>query len=749
MIKRQYAGVVIDQIHPSLDKLFHYTVPENLSDQIQIGVRVQVPFGHRSVQGYVLTLDDETDVPLERIKPIKKLLDPGPALHSSATSLIFWMKKEYHCMFIEAIRCFIPPGLRMNMKKKKQLVVVLEDTDCVDEWIKKVESRSPGMAAILKILEQNESMLRDELLDLSGASQSSIQSLLKRGYIRIEEEDTYRNPWPIAQIPTKSPEFNEEQAAASKVIENCIREGKGTVLLRGVTGSGKTEVYMRAAELALAKGREVIVLVPEISLTPQTVGRFKGRFGNRVAILHSRLSLGERYDEWRRIRSNEVQIVVGARSAVFAPLERLGLIIMDEAHEDSYKSEVRPRYHARDIAAKRCSLDGAVLVLGSATPSLEDYYKAIQGEYLLIEMKNRVGCQTLPQVEIVDMRLELEMGNRSMFSNALYQALKHCITQKEQAILLINRRGYAHFVSCRSCGHVVKCRNCDVSLTFHVKEGALKCHYCGYREGYPRICPECKSKYIKHFGAGTQRVEEELHQMFPTVRLLRMDTDTTGRKGAHHKILDAFERQEYDILLGTQMVAKGLDFPNVTLVGVLAADSALNLPDYRSSEKTFQLLTQVAGRAGRSSKPGRVVIQTYQPGHYAVRHASNHDYSGFFQRELQIRQQFSYPPFSHIIRVLITGEEEKEIVNFSKNMIQWLEKRVADNRLLQEGLIDLGAYPAPIERIKNRYRWQLLIRIRTDEKYLQAFHHLAEDLNKEFYRDTLSAALDFKPLSLI
>lgn len=749
MEKRKYAGVVVDQAHPSLDKLFHYAIPEHLEGQMQIGVRVQVPFGHRSIQGYILSLDEKSDVPLKKIRSIGKVLDPEPALGSSVVPLICWMKEEYHCMFIEAIRCFIPSGLRMNMKEKTQKIVVLKDTDRVDEWIKVVKGRSPGMAAILRILEQNQSMARDELLELSGASQSSIQSLLKRGYIRIEEEEIYRNPWSVVQTPTLPPEFNKEQTAASKIIGDCIRQGKGAILLHGVTGSGKTEVYMKAAEDALSQGRQVIVLVPEISLTPQTVGRFKGRFGDRVAILHSRLSLGERYDEWRRIRSNEVQIVVGARSAVFAPLEHLGLIIIDEAHEDSYKSEVRPRYHARDIAAKRCELDEAVLVLGSATPSLEDYYNAMQGEYRLVEMNNRVVDQTLPQVEIVDMRRELEMGNRSMFSNALYQALQHIIDHGEQAILLINRRGYAHFVSCRSCGHVIKCRNCDVSLTFHAGEYALKCHYCGYREGYPKTCPECGSKYIKHFGVGTQKVEEELRNLFPSVRLLRMDMDTTGRKGAHHKILDAFEREGYDILLGTQMVAKGLDFPNVTLVGVLAADSALNIPDYRSSEKTFQLLTQVAGRAGRGSKPGRVVVQSYQPEHDAIKYASNHDYTGFFQREVQIRRQFDYPPFSHIIRVLITGEEEKQLAELSKSMIEWLEERIADSRLLKEGLLDLGAYPAPIERIKSKYRWQVLIRVRTEGEYRDAYHHLCEELNREFYRETLTTALDFNPLSLI
>lgn len=749
MEKSKYAGVVVDQIHPSLDKIFHYEIPDHLYSCIQPGVRVQVPFGSRSLQGYVLSLEDKIDFPEEKIKPIKKVLDPKPALPKSLIPLIFWMKEEYHCLFIEAIRCFIPPGLRMNIKEKTHKIIVLEDTDALDDWIKTVEKRSSGMASILRMLEQNKSMPLEELLDLSGASRSSVQSLLKRGYIRIEEEETYRDPWPVDLRPIQPPELTSEQLYAVRMIENCLEKQRGTVLLFGVTGSGKTEVYMKAAEEAVSLGKQVIVLVPEISLTPQTVGRFKSRFGDKVAILHSRLSIGERYDEWRRIRTNEVTIVVGARSAIFAPLERLGLIIIDEAQEESYKSEVRPRYHAKEVAAKRCELEEAVLVLGSATPSLEDYYKAVKGDYKLAEIKHRIDHQSMPRVEMVDMRRELEMGNHNMISNKLYNAIEQVLNRHEQAILLINRRGYAYFVSCRSCGHVIRCRNCDISLTYHISDDALKCHYCGYREAYPIICPECRSKKIKHFGAGTQRIEEELYRLFPSVRLLRMDADTTGRKGAHQRILEAFKSQTYDILLGTQMVAKGLDFPNVTLVGVLAADTALNLPDYRSSERTFQLITQVAGRAGRGYKPGRVIVQTYQPEHYAFHYAANHDYIGFYNREIQIRRQFSYPPFAHIIKILLMGEDENNIIHISKNMVEWLKKRIGDDKQLKEGLLDLGAYSAPIERIKRKYRWQVLMRIHTNEIYRNAYHRLCNELINKFYDDDYSLSLDFNPITLL
>jgi len=746
---RKYAGVVIDQAHPALDKLFHYSIPPTLADKVEVGLRVQVSFGRSILQGYILSLDEKADIPEEKIKPLKKLMDPHPVLGKSMIPLIYWMKEEYHCMLIEAIRCCIPPGIRGNVKGKTQQVVYLTDTDSLKEWISSVENRSPKMAGILRALEHRDGMPTGELLELTGASRSSIHSLRKRGYIRIREEETYRNPWQAEEISTVPPILNEEQKKAMQAILVRIRVGHGTLLLHGVTGSGKTEVYMKAADLVLKQGKQVIVLVPEISLTPQTVGRFKGRFGDNVAVLHSGLSLGERYDEWRRIRNNEVQIVVGARSAVFAPMEHLGMIIIDEAHEDSYKSEVRPRYHARDVAARRCETEGAVLVLGSATPALEDYTRALRGEYQLVEMNERVDHRVLPPVDIIDMRRELELGNRSIFSQEMYRSLCDTLRRGEQAILLINRRGYAQFVSCRSCGAVIKCRNCDVSLTYHAKERMLKCHYCGHQEPYPRKCPECGSRYIKNFGLGTQKVEAELGKLFPSAGLLRMDMDTTSRKGAHHRILDAFGKGDYDILLGTQMVAKGLDFPNVTLVGVLAADASLNLPDYRSCEKTFQLITQVAGRTGRGRKPGHVVVQSYQPEHYAIEYASHHDYEGFYRKEIDIRRQFDYPPFSHIIRVLITGEKERELAQFSNNMVEWIRKHIGRDMLLKRGLLDLGAYPAPIERINNKYRWQVLVRIRTQQEFQDRYHILAGGLLKTFYPTQFSITLDFNPLSLI
>ncbi len=747
MADGSYAGVVIDRVSSALDRVFHYKIPDELKDKTKPGMRVLVPFGRSTVQGYIISLDETTDIPEQKLKAIKKLMDPYPLISEKFIPLIMWVKKEYHCLLIEAIHCFIPPGIRINVKEKKQKVVYLSS-----DYAEKVESAgklSANMKAIIQVLEQEDGLPVRELLINTGASQSSISSLVSKGLITVESEETYRNPWQYETAATHPPVYNDEQNEAIRLICAIMSQGRGTVLLHGVTGSGKTEVYMKASAEALARDKQVIVLVPEISLTPQTVGRFKSRFGDRVAVLHSRLSIGERYDEWRRIYNNKVDIVVGARSAIFAPLNRLGLVIIDESHEDSYKSEKRPRYHAREIAEMRCRMENAVLVLGSATPSLEDYHKARQGEYHLAEMKHRVDNQILPEVKIIDMRQELAKGNRSIFSQSLYSALRQTLNNHEQAILLLNRRGYAQFVSCRSCGEAIKCSNCDITLTYHKKGNKLICHYCGLEREYPKVCPNCKSSYIKHFGLGTQRVEEELLKLFPSVRLLRMDMDTTSRKGAHHDIIEAFGTGRYDILIGTQMVAKGLDFPNVTLVGVIAADTALNLPDYRSSEKTFQLMTQVAGRAGRGTKPGLVVVQTYQPDHYSIRLASRHNYEEFYKREIEVRRQFRYPPYSHIIRVLISGDDEKGLINYANDMLEWTRDYISRDLVLRKGLVEIGAYPAPIERINNKYRWHIIVKTDTSEETISGYHLLADALLEKFQSEDINTALDFNPLSLL
>lgn len=748
-----YAGVIIDQAHPSLDKMFLYIVPQDLRGKVQVGSRVQVPFGpsNRMVEGYVIMLEAEAGIPSEKVKAIEKVMDDYPVIPQHMMPLIDWMKDEYHCLSIDAIRCMVPPGLRANLKKKAQKLVFLNDQgDLVEEHINYIASKSQYMADVLRLLAQQDGIPLEEVRAATKAPLSSIKSLEKRGWIRIEQQEVYRDPWAYEpDIGVQPKVLTQEQRQAIEELEAALIKGHGKFLLQGVTGSGKTEVYIQAAQKALALNKQVIVLVPEISLTPQTVERFKSHFGQRVAILHSGLSLGERYDEWRRIRNQQVDVVIGARSAVFAPFERLGLIIVDEAHEDSYKSDMQPKYHAVEVARKRCELEGAVLLLGSATPSITDYYLAEKGVYKKIEMKYRVDQRHLPPVEIVDMRKEIELGNRSILSGALYRALTDVLQKGQQAILLINRRGYAQFVSCRLCGFVVKCRNCDISLTYHAYDKSLKCHYCGASHPYPNVCPACGSKYIKHFGIGTQKAEEEIMKLFPQARVIRMDMDTTSTKGAHQRILKAFGEGRYDILLGTQMIAKGLDFPRVTLVGVIAADTALNLPDYRSSERAFQLITQVAGRAGRGPQGGRVIIQTYQPQHYAIQFAARHDYIGFYSKEIEIRKQFMYPPFSHMIRILMMGEKEEDVIRLALDTRDWLKQRIDYGRVLRQGLIDIGAYSAPLERINNKYRWHVLIRIKPDDIYRQAYHGLVDECLEWLMGVKETIVVDFHPLSLL
>ena len=492
----------------------------------------------------------------------------------------------------------------------------------------------------------------------------------------------------------------------------ALEEGKGQFLLHGVTGSGKTEIYLACARRALAQGKGVIILVPEIALTPQMVARFTGAFGELSAVLHSRLSAGERLDEWQRIRQGEARVVIGARSAIFAPIRSLGLVVVDEEHESSYASEHRPCYNAIDVAKERCRREGAVLILGSATPSLEHYRQAQEGELTLLRLSHRaVATGGLPRVELVDMRRELECGNRSMISGPLYSALKDCLSRDEQALLFMNRRGYASFVSCRSCGHVVTCDLCDLSMTYHKGQNRLMCHYCGATEPIPEVCPKCGSRAIRYFGGGTQKVEEEIDRLFPGVKTLRMDADTTAGKEGHLKIYEAFRDQQAQVLIGTQMIAKGLDFPMVTVVGVIAADQTLFMPDYRSAERTFQLVAQVAGRAGRAQRPGRVVVQCYTPDHYALLAAANHDYEGFYRKEIEIRKADAFPPFTRFLRLVFSHEDEDSCRQDMEQALKQLRAQVDSHPQWKSSILMLEGTPAPLTRIRALYRYQILMKI--------------------------------------
>lgn len=578
-----------------------------------------------------------------------------------------------------------------------------------------------------------------ELAARAEVTEGVIRSLVEKGLLCIRKQEEESEPQPQAVWPRLTP---AQHHAYEQIAMSIIEEKGEQYLLFGVTGSGKTEVYLKAIATCLEKGRTAICLVPEISLTPQMAARFKERFGREVAVFHSRLSLRERHLEWQRIKEGRVRVVVGARSAVFAPLQSLGLIIIDEEHETSYKQDVTPRYHAREVAKERARRSGATLVLGSATPSVETFFQAQRGDLKLITLAERIDDRPLPPVTVVDMREELAAGNRSIFSRELRQALELTLQRGEQAILFLNRRGYSTFVSCRSCGYVLRCPACDVTLTYHSSDQSVRCHYCEYQEPAPAICPQCNSRYIRFFGAGTQRVAEEFAREFPGVAWARMDVDTTSRRGAHEAIFQQMLEEKIKVLIGTQMIAKGLDFPRVTLVGVISADTSLNVPDFRSGERTFQLLTQVAGRAGRDVLPGRVIIQTYSPDHYSILRAVEHDYTGFYREELELREMLTNPPFSFLVRFLLSGPREEDVIKSSQLLSDWLTARLQKEQVL------LGPAPAPLSRLRGQYRWHLALK----GPELADLRFLGQQMLQNWSRQRIGEVrlvLDVEPVSLL
>ncbi|MEG2788069.1 MAG: primosomal protein N', partial [Romboutsia sp.] len=563
---------------------------------------------------------------------------------------------------------------------------------------------------IINFLKNNDNVEINDLMGLLKSSKQSVNSLNEKKLITLNIQDYYRNTNEIYKSINKDIKLNEEQEyAIQKVVSEMFYENKKPYILKGVTGSGKTEVYMEIIDYALAQGLDSIVLVPEIALTPQTISRFKNRFGDIVGVFHSQLSEGQKHDVYKAIKSGKVRILIGARSALFAPFNSLGVIIIDEFHETSYKSEKNPKFSAIEVARYMAMKNDVSLVLGSATPSVEEYYKAKNKEYELIEIKQRANKKPLPKIEVVDMKIELNNGNKSIFSVRLQDEIYKAIKNDSQVILFLNRRGYASFVSCRKCGYVFQCENCDISLTYHKKSNSGRCHYCGYEKDIPKECPKCSSKYIKPFGIGTQKIEEELKSIFTEAKVLRMDKDTTSKKGSLEEILNKFKNKEADILIGTQMLSKGLDFDNVTLVGILSADMILNFPDFKSFETTFQLVTQVSGRAGRSDKEGNVILQTYDTDHYAIRRAINYDFEGFYNDEIKIRNVFGYAPFNNMISVVISGENEKLVKQNAQNMydsIIYLLK----NRGINNSDFILGPNPCSISKINQNYRWQILFK---------------------------------------
>lgn len=702
-----YAEVIVDLSAEAVDKRFSYAVPEGMA--LTPGMLVTVPFGPRTLDGFVVGIKDQCSLDPSRVKPITKLARPEPVVLPELMELADWMHDRYLCNLVDALRLMIPSELRggrVREKTRRYAALALEG-DALEQFI----ASNPRAKKQLEIVEQ----LKAGPLETAGLDSAALRALEKKGAVVISAQETRRTPTALAdERRTVDPELMPGQARAVETLTAAL-DGGGRFLLHGVTGSGKTEVYIRLIRQALHLGRTAIVLVPEIALTPQMVSWLHGRFGADAAVLHSALSPGERFDEWRRIRSGEARVVIGARSAIFAPIQNIGCIIVDEEHESSYQSDHRPRYDAREIAWKRAQTHGAVLVLGSATPSIATYMRTERGvrpenRLELIELRQRVKNRPLPEVEIVDLRGEFDKGNRSIFSERLAIELQACLDGGHQAMLFINRRGHSTFVSCRKCGYVVKCDQCDVSMTYHQSEENLRCHYCGNTMAPPKKCPNCGSVYIKYFGAGTQKVEAEVERLFPKARVARMDIDTTQRKDAHQQILDAFRRGETNVLVGTQMIAKGLDFPNVTLVGVVAADMTLNLPDYRSVERTFQLITQVAGRAGRADLPGKVILQTYEPEHYGIRCAAAQDYRAFYTRESAGRRLAMYPPFSVIMRVVFASKSSDSARNAAEAAEKALDAWVTEQDL-HEDVLQLRAAEAPISLLRGEFRWQLYLKL--------------------------------------
>ncbi len=656
-----YADIIVDITHEKLDKIFQYRIPKEMEGRLQTGMEVLMPFGraNRETKGYVIGFSEKCNYDPEKIKEITQIIQNHIAIEAKLVALAAWMKEHYGGTMIQALKTVLPIKQQEKQKEQRSIRLLLDRREAKERLSYFLSKNQTARARVVAALLDRPILPYEYVTRQLKVTAAVLRAMEEQRILQIEAEVVYRNP--VTEKRTKQQSFcytEAQQAAIHTFCEEYRRGKRGTYLVYGVTGSGKTEVYMEMIEHVIAEGKQAIVLIPEIALTYQTVMRFYQRFGDRVSIINSRLSKGERYDQMIRAKRGEINVMIGPRSALFTPFERLGLIIIDEEHEGTYKSEQTPRYHARETAIARAAMEGASVVLGSATPSMEAFYKAVTGEFRLLRLPERAKQRAMAHVTVADMRKELEKGNRSIFSDALRSLMEDRLKKKEQIMLFLNRRGYAGFISCRSCGHVVKCPHCDVSLSSH-RNGKLVCHYCGYEQPMVTSCPECGSSHVGGFRAGTQQIEELLLREFPQAKVLRMDMDTTKQKDGHEKILAAFSSGEADILVGTQMIVKGHDFGNVTLVGVLAADLSLYADDYRAGERTFQLLTQAAGRAGRGEKAGEVVIQTYSPEHYSIVAAAKQDYEQFFQEEMTYRALMGYPPASQLMAVLVSCKEEE------------------------------------------------------------------------------------------
>lgn len=740
-----YADIIIDITHEKLDKVFQYRIPSELEGILEVGTEVIVPFGrgNKETGGYVIGFSETADYDEDKIKFILRRAEDKRAIESKLVALAAWMKESYGGTMIQALRTVLPIKKQEKIKKKRTVRLLLseeEGRERLDIFLhKNQKARARVLAGLLDQPCQDYELLTKKL----HVTLSVLRAMEEQGILLIESQDALRNPVCYRRTEEKETILTKEQEQAVSVFAQDYENGyRNTYLVYGVTGSGKTEVYMQMIRHVVESGKQAIVLIPEIALTYQTVLRFYNRFGNRVSILNSRLSQGERSDQMERVKRGEVDVMIGPRSALFTPFENLGLIVIDEEHETTYKSEQVPRYHARETAIRRAKLEGASVVLGSATPSLEAFYRCRLGEYTLLELKNRATAQSLPEVYTVDMREELKHGNRSIISDRLKEMIEDRLQKRQQIMLFLNRRGYAGFVSCRECGYVVKCPHCDVALSAH-KNGKLVCHYCGYERPSMTSCPECGSHYIGGFRAGTQQIEELVTKMFPAARVLRMDMDTTKKKDSHEKILSAFAAEEADILIGTQMIVKGHDFPQVTLVGILAADMSLYSNHYQSAERTFQLLSQACGRAGRGREKGEVVIQTYNPEHYSIQTAARQDYESFYEEEMNYRMLMGYPPAEELLAIWMTGKSEEHLKVAAGYLKEFTE------RINREGRLTVIGPAAPyVSKVNDQYRQIIYVKSEDYELLVRTKDLLEQyiDMNRGF--DQLRIQFDFNPLNI-
>ena len=784
------AEVVVDIKNKAVNKVFDYIVPEELSHLIQPGVRVLVPFGPRTIMGFVISLKESTN--LQKLRPIKELIDVVPVLNNELRELGISLSEETGSTMIQCFEAMIPNAMRAKYKKKlvclneslpsslaslfqhssmidyeqiptnllkevkqaierKEVELVYEVKDKLGKkmikYVALVNSnidltpfkRATKQKQVIEyLMKQSKPILKSTLMEELQLTHSIVKTLVDKKVIEEIEVEAYRDPYAdVVHSQSKALQLNEEQqVAVTTVAHACQEKAHDIFLLHGITGSGKTEVYLQMIENVLAEGKQAIMLVPEIALTPQIAGRFKSRFQNKVAVLHSALSMGEKYDEWRKILKQEVQIVVGARSAIFAPFKEVGIIIIDEEHEATYKQEEAPRYHAIEVAKQRAITHRCPVVLGSATPSLESFARAQKGVYRLLTLSKRaVSTATLPTVKLIDMREQTAVSDQMILSDELQESIANRLERQEQVVLLLNRRGYSNFMQCRECGEVVNCPNCDVSLTYHKPNQKLKCHYCGFESFILKRCPSCQSEELRFFGLGTQKVEEYLQSQFPSARIMRMDVDTTSRKGSHQELIAAFERKEADILIGTQMVGKGLDFPDVTLVGVLAADLMLHLSDFKAAERTFQLLTQVAGRAGRHELEGEVLIQTYSPEHYVMKCVVEQNYYKFYAEEMKMRRRFGYPPYYYLASVMMSSEDYNELIRACDKVNQYLRNQLGHSCLI------IGPTMPYVGRINQRFRMYFMIKYKQEPR-LRA---ILAQLLSYFQEGAVSLSLDYYP----